>query len=66
MNEELKKVALWLTANELSLNVNKTHLMIFKTRKKRLNYNANVISNENSIEKVKYTKFLGIIIDEEL
>jgi len=24
MNEELKKVALWLTANKLSLNVNKT------------------------------------------
>ena len=66
LNEELKKVALWLTANELSLNVNKIHLMIFKTRKKRLNYNANVISNESSIEKVKYTKFLGIIIDEEL
>ena len=66
MNEELKKVALWLTANKLSLNVNKTHLMIFKTRKKRLNYNAHVILNENPIEKVKYTKFLGIIIDEEL
>ena len=43
MNEELKKVALWLTANKLSLNVNKTHLMIFKTRKKRLSYNAHVV-----------------------
>ena len=30
MNEELKKVTLRLTANKLSLNVNKTHLMIFK------------------------------------
>ena len=66
MNEELKQVALWLTANKLSLNVNKTHLMIFKTRKNRLNYNANVILNDSPIEKVKYTKFLGIIIDEEL
>ena len=56
MNEELKKVVLWLTANKLSLNVNKTHLMIFKTRKKRLNYNAHVILNESPIEKVKYSE----------
>ena len=66
MNEELEKVALWLTANKLSLNVNKTHLMIFKTRKKRLSHNAHVVLNGSPIEKVKYTKFLGIFIDEEL
>ena len=66
MNEELKKVALWLTANKLSLNVNKTHLMIFKTRKKRLSYNAHVVLNGSPIEKVKCTKFLGIFIDDEL
>ena len=66
MNEEPKKVALWLTANKLSLNVNKTHLITFKTRKKRLSYNAHVVLNGSPIEKVKCTKFLGIFINEEL
>ena len=51
MNDELEKVALWLTANKLSLNVNKTHLMIFKTRKKRLSYNAHVVLNGSPIGK---------------
>ena len=46
--------------------MNKTHLMIFKTRKKRLSRNAHVVLNGSPIEKVKYTKFLGIFIDEEL
>ena len=31
MNEERNKVTMWLSANKLSLNVDKTHFMIFKT-----------------------------------
>ena len=31
MNQERNKVTMWLSANKLSLNVNKTHFMIFKT-----------------------------------
>ena len=34
MNQELKQVNLWLTANKLSLNVNMTQFMIFKSKKK--------------------------------
>ena len=34
MNQELKQVNLWLTANKVSLEVNKTHFMIFKSKKK--------------------------------
>ena len=37
--------------------------MIFKTRKKA---NTQLILNESPVEKVNCTKFLGIIIDEEL
>ena len=55
-----------VNCQQLSPNVNKTHLMIFKTRKKRLSYNAHVVLNGSPIEKVKCTKFLGIFIDEEL
>jgi len=37
MNQELQKVTFWLSANKLSLNVNKTHYMTFKTNNKKLN-----------------------------
>ena len=40
MNQELKQVSLWLNANKLSLNVNKTQFMIFKTKKRKLSYKA--------------------------
>ena len=35
MNQELKQVNLWLTANKVSLEFNKTHFMIFKSKKKK-------------------------------
>ena len=34
MNCELRKIATWPSANKLSLNINKTHFIIFKSRKK--------------------------------
>ena len=35
-NQELCKVANWLAANKLSLNVKKTHFVIFKTKNKMI------------------------------
>ena len=35
MNQELPKITSWLSANKLSLNVKKTHFMIFKTKRKK-------------------------------
>ena len=35
LNNELKIVNLWLQANKLSLNIKKTHDVIFKTRRKK-------------------------------
>ena len=66
MNQELKKVTAWLTANKLSLNINKTNFIIFKSKRKKLNNKANVIIDEHTIEQVKYTKFLEIYIGAEL
>ena len=36
MNQELEKVTAWLTANKLSLNINKTIFIIFKSNRKKL------------------------------
>ena len=66
MNQELKEGTAWLTANKLSLNINKTNFIIFKSNRKKLKHKTNVIINEHIIDQVKYAKFLGIYIDEEL
>ena len=52
MNQELKQVNLWLTANKLSLNVNMTQFMIFKSEKKRkLSHGEKVILNDHLVKK---------------
>ena len=66
MNHELRKIASWLSANKLSLNIKKTHFIIFKSRGKKPNQNISVKINGQPIEQVKNTKFLGLHIDDEL
>ena len=64
--QELRKVSQWLNSNKLTLNVDKTSFMIFKTRGKKVNTPANVTINDKIIKQVKWTKFLGILIDEQM
>ena len=64
--QELSKVSQWLNSNKLTLNVDKTSFMIFKTRGKKVNTPANVTINDKIIKQVKWTKFLGILIDEQI
>ena len=67
VNNELNKTSQWLNSNRLSLNVTKTHSMLFRTQGKLLD-SASLpikISDEN-ISQVKSSKFLGTIIDENL
>ena len=61
MNRELSKIASWLSANKLSLNVKKTHFIIFKSRGKKSNQHVSIKINNQEIEQVKYTKFFGSI-----
>ena len=35
MNRELEKLCIWLTANKLSLNISKTHYMVFDRGKEK-------------------------------
>ena len=67
VNNELEKVANWLIANQLSINLKKTNYIIFKPRQKMLDYNKFSIQIKNaSIERKESTKFLGVIVDEHL
>ena len=63
LNEELEKIRQWINCNKLSLNVDKTHCMLFKQKQARQTANVNVKIEGKMIENVKVTKFLGIMID---
>ena len=65
MNDELVKVSNWLSANKLSLNVSKTTYILFKG-KKQIRNTPQLYIFGNPISKVDSTKFLGILIDENL
>ena len=65
INTELKKVNTWLKLNKLSLNAQKTKLMIFHRKQKQVD-EINVQINGTQIERVKSFNFLGIMLDEKL
>ena len=64
MNSDLKVIENWLYCNKLSLNVLKTHYMIFTPRK--IVEDINLYVNNTPIQRVYVTKFLGVQIDSKL
>ena len=65
INYELEQISLWLKVNKLSLNVKKTHYMVF-TNKKSRTANLKISIDNQIIDEVCQTKFLGVIIDNKL
>ena len=63
INRELEKVNIWLKLNKLSLNTQKTKLMLFHRKQKHLD-EINVVINGIEIEHVRSFNFLGIMLDE--
>jgi hypothetical protein len=49
INTEIPKLVEWLCANRLSLNINKTHLMIFSPRKSKTKPSLNVKINGQAL-----------------
>ena len=66
INTELGNVCDWLYANKLSINVSKTHFMVWSPRKAKLEDLGPITLNGQEIDRVTETKFLGIILDESL
>ena len=66
MNHELINITEWLNVNKLSLNIKKTHYMVFNIAKKNVKTSVNINVNNFSLEKVNSTKFLGVIIDSKI
>ena len=67
MNDELEKLSIWLYANKLSLNVAKTHFILFRSiGMKKPVYDRDLIINDEIVQRQNKTIFLGVILDEVL
>ena len=71
IQEDLDRISVWLAKNKLSLNIDKTHFMILGTQQriKAHDNGINPISlkfNGSALSRVRSTKCLGVIIDENL
>ena len=68
MNTELKNISEWFKANKLSLNISKTKYSLFySTRYKGIPNDLPKLEIENvQIKRNNVTKFLGVLIDENL
>ena len=65
INHELEQISLWLKVNKLSLNVKKTHYMVF-TNKKSRTANLKISIDNQIIDEVCQTKIFAVIIDNKL
>ena len=66
VNEELKKLSLWLNLNRLALNVSKTNFVIFRSYQKIPNHKVNLVMNNKSLEQKDHVKYLGVLLDQHL
>ena len=66
INNELKKVTMWLAVNKLTLNVSKTKYMLFHNPQRQINQISipKLLINGHRIEKVEEFNFLGITINK--
>ena len=65
MNQELDDIAGWLKAYKLSLNVKKTHYMMFACNYHKIHDLSLSIEGE-TISRTSCSKFLGVYIDDKL
>ena len=66
MNDEIIHIIDWLRANKLSLNLKKTHFILFRRKRSKTLIDKDLIIDGVKIDMVEKTKFLGVVIDEYL
>ena len=64
LNNELVKISEWLNVNRLSLNISKTHYVIFSMSNQAAPKNVSI--DGQNVDHVTSTKFLGVYIDSRL
>ena len=66
LNHDLKLCSEWLNANRLSLNVDKTKLLLFHSKKKKMDYEICSKINGSKLNPSDHVKYLGIFLDKNL
>ena len=66
LNSEMCKLTQWCRANKLSINFKKPNFMVFRPRQRRQTLDLSIQIDNNKIDCVKETVFLGVILDEHL
>ena len=66
MNLELVKIVKWLNVNRLSLNIEKTNFMIFRSNRRNISCNSDLTISGSSIKYTEHAKFIGILLDSNL
>ena len=66
VNTELKLISKWLRLNKLSLNADKTELIIFHSKQHKLDSKIYINLDGTKLSPVDFVKYLGIFIDKHL
>ena len=66
LNIDLKNLTKWLNANKILLNVSKTELIIFKPKRKPLDFSMKIKLNGKILYLTDSVRYLGIKIDSKL
>ena len=66
VNRELRSVTKLLDVNNLSLNIDKTNYIIFHSSSVSIPSDAIIKIGKKHIKRVKFVKFLGLLLDEHL
>ena len=62
----MEKIVNWLEINKLTLNIGKTHYMLFRNSHKKAHLTQKLVIRGQEIEMVESTKFLGVYLDSRL
>ena len=66
VNIDLKNLVNWLNADKISINVKKTEMAIFKSKRKKLNDIVKIKLSGKIIYPTASVKYLGVKIDQQL
>ena len=65
-NYDLRQLCHWLIANKISLNCDKTEMIIFRHPNKKMNYNVKIRINGRKLQPSSHVKYLGVLLDPHL
>ena len=66
MTQDLKTLSQWFKANKIALNVTKTELIIFHSKKNKPDYSVKFRFNGERLNPISIVKYLEILLDEHV